>query len=99
MSCLPRFALRLLEEFERAWLVPQVKLDLQKRSEMCLRQVKPARQAQLQVDGSFEPFVTPGYLVPKTTLAGSWSFRFDFDCFVRKSREQEISQLNLPFNC
>ena len=84
MFCPPRFALRLLEEFEQAWLVPQVKLDLQKRSVMCLRQVKPACQARLQVDGSFETFVTPGYLVPKTTLAGSWGFRFDFDCFVKK---------------
>jgi hypothetical protein len=71
ISCPPISALRLLEEFVRAWLVPQVKLDLQKRSEMRLRQVKLTCQTQLQVDGAFEPFVTPGYLALKTILAGS----------------------------
>lgn len=99
MSCPQRFALRLLEEFERAWLVPQVKLDLQKRSEMWLRQVRPTCQAQLQVDGAFEPFVTARYLLSKTTLAGLWGFRFDFDYFVRGNIEQDIGRSNLPFNC
>jgi hypothetical protein len=61
--------------------------------------VRPTSQAQLQVDGTFEPFVTARFLFPKTTLAGLWGFRFDFDYFVRGNIEQDIGRSNLPFNC